>query len=102
MTRFLQYWEINEHEGERWRFWLQLDGNSEAINLLEGLIHDDESYLLTDETASEEEVDILVKWSDSGYMQNENKVTGRLVVPEDFDEDALYKGGIRHLFDKEG
>lgn len=26
MTRFVKFEETNEHEGETWRHWLQLDG----------------------------------------------------------------------------
>jgi len=118
---FVKFREYNDNEGESWNFWLQLDGNEDQLNRLNRIIElenaagCDTEYELDMEPVAEEEVDILVKHSDSGYMSYENKITGILTLPE-FDDslfeyeseisdkvfewtsDNFYKGGIGELF----
>lgn len=100
MGAFQQFWEHNENEGESWRFWLQYEGNEDALARLQALVEDSENYYLTDTFASEGEVDTLVRYSDSGYMENENKVVGRLVLSDGFEENDLYKGGVADFFER--
>lgn len=107
---FVSFIENNDNEGESWRFWLQYDGNKKAIDNLFTLFNtfdDDwmeESYTLDLTPVPEEEVDILVKHTDDGYMPYENKVVGKLDFPEPEDSesfnDMLYKGGIQDYFKK--
>jgi hypothetical protein len=113
MTEFVRFEESNDHEGETWNFWLQVDGNEAELDKLAAALEaweertdsDCEYRLFREEPVPESEVDILIKHSRSGYMRFENKVTGTMKVPEDLldlpDEDqfdGLYKGGIRALF----
>lgn len=117
--QFVKLTEINEHEGETWRFWLQVDGNEEALAKLAialGRVAElygesyDVPFELDDQFKSEAYVDVLVEEAedDDGYMAPHHKVTGVLTVPDwpelgpdDYDnaiERALYKGGIAKLF----
>lgn len=115
MTNFVKFTEHNDNEGEDWNFWLQLDGNEDQLNELAswlGTFDDDgESYELDMTPVPETEVDILVKHTDQGYMDYENKVTGTFVCPQpsqtaenDPDDawewlnDNFYKGDIARLF----
>lgn len=102
--QFISLTEANDHEGETWRYWLQLDGNEDAIEHLRAAIagaDEEETYDLGDPVDGafpESEVDVLVKHTMCGYTTYENKVTGVLTVPDDFDVDLLYKGGVGSLF----
>jgi hypothetical protein len=109
---FVKFTEINDHEGESWNFWLQLDGNKTQLKELESWLgtFDEygESYKLDMEPVPEFEVDILVKHSDSGYMQYENKIKGKFICPTPGSEeeengyrwlnDNFYKGDIKEYF----
>lgn len=104
--KFTQMIETNEHEGESWCFWLQLDGNEEAIDWLIGLIEDEdkeEEYCFTGVEAEYYEVCILEEKGNFGYnyMSQHHKVEGKLIFPEDFEVDDIYKGSIDEFF-KEG
>lgn len=105
--------ERNEHEGENWRFWLQVEGNEEALERLEKALTyafadcDPEPFELTDEVLPEHNVDILIKYGndDDGYMATHHKVVGTLTLPDGFDSldweglsDILYKGEVKKLF----
>jgi hypothetical protein len=101
--KFISLIENNDHEGETWRYWLQVDGNENQIEQLRALIDgsgEEETYELADadDIVPEFEVDVLVKHTECGYTTYENKVTGRLTIPDDVDIDVLYKGGAEHLF----
>lgn len=101
--RFLDFTEINDHEGETWRFWLQVDGNEEALEKLRGLIVTadiGDEYTLATEPVDESTVDSLVKYGRSGYRPFETKVTGVFTCPDDLGEwgDDLYKGRITGMF----
>lgn len=93
--------ERNDHEGETWHFWIPMAGNEDALTRVTGLLDpdDDEAeYQLNQHPTPEFEVDILVKHDESrGYMPAHTKLAGQLVIPDDFDVDRLYKGGIRDL-----
>lgn len=118
---FVKLTETNDNEGESWNFWLQLDGNEDQIDHLARIIElansagFDEEYTLDETPVPEEEVDILVKHTGQGYMDYENKVTGKLALPAfddklfdyedeiddgvfEWQNDHLYKGGIERLF----
>lgn len=108
MTKFVRFCEVNDHEGEEWYFWLQLDGNEDELYGLEQLLTiehpegDLYSLHLGDEEP-EETVDKLVEYAARGYYESHNKVTGRFVCPAYLGEDAerLYKGGICDFFREE-
>jgi hypothetical protein len=109
---FVKFTEENDWEGETWRFYLQLEGNEEALDELTLLVEKmenwgEESYSLDLDPLEEEEVDILVKHSDSGYMDYHQKVEGFLEIPDNANElseedlfSLFYKGGIRKLFEE--
>jgi hypothetical protein len=102
-VQFISLTEANDHEGETWRYWLQLDGNENELEHLRAAIagaDEEETYEVAanDTAVPESEVDILVKHTGCGYTTYENKVTGVLELPDDFDCDQLYKGGVAGLF----
>lgn len=111
--RFTPLVEMNDHEGETWTWWVQVNGNEDLLAILIDVFEDCsdaseyfEEYALPEwprgETLTEPEVDLLVRWSDRGYYRAHNKVSGVLVLPTVFDEavspfdkvEELYKGGI--------
>lgn len=112
--KFIKLVEHNDHEGETWRFWLQLDGNEEELHKLQEFIkeHDlSEEFALYTKEIDESEVDILVKHTMSGYMDYDNKLTGTFTMKEldtseldDEDEiyesalELLYKGAVEEMF----
>lgn len=116
--KFVKFTEHNDHEGETWNFWLQLDGNEAEIEKLSQLLNTFEgggeiSYELNTTMVLENEVDAVVKHSDQGYMNYHNKVTGTFtcpVVDEKLIEDEIsdeafewldnqfYKGDIERHF----
>ena len=114
MTTYRRFVETNEHEGETWTFWLQADGNADALailgNHLDGLYEDfgewDECpFVLEDDQLEGHEVDLLALCSDSGYMNQHNKIEGVLRLPANFADldfeavsKCLYKGGIKGYF----
>ncbi len=112
--QFVKFTEHNDHEGESWNFWLQLDSNKTELNklkkfLTENDIEDNPGYELDMTPVDESEVDIVIKHSDQGYMDYNNKVTGKFEMPiyeddgqEDsaweFANDNFYKGDIERCF----
>ncbi|WP_280357104.1 hypothetical protein [Nocardia otitidiscaviarum] len=118
MTTYRRFVEANEHEGESWNFWLQVDGNMTALAILgehlDGLNGDLEDwdeppFVLKVDQLEGHEVDLLVRYGDEGYMKQHNKIDGSMRLPKnlpDMDADAvtdlLYKGGIERLFRRDG
>ncbi len=111
--KFVRFDETNEHEGETWTFWLQVNGNEDQLdklwNLLIDAAGDDEDFAYdlssyTEETLPEEHVDVLVKHAaGDGYRAAHEKVVGRFVCPDSLGDgaDDLYKGKIAKLFTAE-
>jgi len=113
---FVKFTEHNDHEGEDWNFWLQLDGNHADLETLGEFLEQfdeyGETYELDMTPIPESEVDIVVKHSGQGYMSYNNKVSGILTLPEiDLDKvatdddagyewlnDNFYKGYIARHF----
>lgn len=102
--------EYNDHEGERWRFWLQYTGNEQACLKLKHLLDEDdfsEDFKLDFDLVPESDVDVLVMYTFTGYMDVENKLVGTFAF-EDLQTDMaesketvdeiLYKGLIRNYF----
>ncbi len=100
-----KYWykftEYNDNEGETWHFFIHL--TEEEHSHLEYLIREYQldSYYLSKTALPELEVDILVKHSDSGYMNTYNKRPAPYpmdikALPTDGEEldDLFYKGGF--------
>lgn len=104
--QFIKFTERNHHEGETWRFYLQVDGNEEQITKLRKMLaaYDTTpaiSYTLDDQLLDEATVNALVEQADDeGYMPAHNKVTGRFKCPDDLGHraDELYKGSIEEFF----
>jgi hypothetical protein len=104
--QFIKFTERNQHEGETWRFYLQVDGNEDQITKLRRLlagynVKPSISYELDDQLLEETTVDALVEHGDDeGYMPAHNKVVGRFVCPDDLGHraDELYKGSIEEFF----
>lgn len=108
MTKtFVPLVEHNDHEGETWTQWLQVEGNEDQLEYLyTALFRLDEaedSYQLDlDDRESEEVVDRMVARARCGYTWSDSKVTGRLSLPnittlEELN-DVLYKGNIEDYF----
>lgn len=105
--RFVQFTEINDHEGETWHSWLQVDGNEEQLAKLRTLLAAAEEaaeyeleYTLTENVEPQYIVDKLVQYADCGYSRTHNKVTGEFTCPDDLgaNEELLYKGGVSDFF----
>lgn len=107
---FIKFTEENEHEGETWNLWLQVDGNEDELAKLAGklaqLTGDGERdftkpYTLVSDYLHESGVDLLVRHADDlGYMPTHVKVTGTFTCPDDLGEygDRLHKGGVKKFF----
>lgn len=105
--RFVPFTENNEHEGETWTFWLQLEGNVEELAWLKECVSKgqddnyDYPYDLDLNTAEDEMiVDKLVEHGHMGYMNSHHKVKGLCTFPESLivDDGPLYKGGVEDFF----
>ncbi|MFJ4653784.1 hypothetical protein ACIP5Y_21165 [Nocardia sp. NPDC088792] len=111
MTTYRRFIETCDHEGETWNFWLQVDGNMTALAVLgdkldainEPLI--DRPFVLEVDQLDEPEVDLLIRFGESGYFMQHNKIDGSLQLPKNFlaldfeaVTDHLYKGAIRDFF----
>lgn len=103
---FVKFTEHNDHEGEDWHFWLQLDGNETQLGALALNLNtfddDGESFELDLTPVPESDVDVLVKHGGQGYMNYQNKVTGTFTCPkiEEYSDifDNFYKGDITRSF----
>lgn len=115
MKHYRRFYERNEHEGEKWNFWLQTDGNELELEKLMQLLEEclpkshPLRYELTDTVIPGYQVDVLVNHGNdnSGYLPNHTKVSGKFMCPaQPADIEALdelfYKGGIKALFPKWG
>ena len=93
--------QITEHcgyEGESWSFFIPNEGNEPFLEKLKATIKKfkklslSDAYLeIEDEEVPENEVKILVKRTDSGYMDYYNKID-KIIDPKainDSDEDAF-------------
>lgn len=101
--KFVQMLENNEHEGETWCFWLQLDGNEEAIDWLIDMIDDEDledEYEFTGLLAYDWEVEVLTRLGNFGYnyMSQHHKCEGKLTFPSGFQVNDIYKGRIEDFF----
>lgn len=101
--RFTQMVESNEHEGESWSFWLQLDGNEVVIDRLIGLIEEEDledEYAFTGVLADDWEVDVLINKGNFGYgyTSQHHRVNGKLKLPNGFQVNDIYKGHIKDFF----
>jgi hypothetical protein len=106
---FVRLREKNEHEGETYHYWLQVNGNEAALQelgeaLADEFFTDEEEFTLRMEPQRpEHEVDVLVAEAEGTYMACSQKFTGRLQWPNDqmsIDDwqDTLYKGSIKSCF----
>lgn len=109
--RFVRFTEVNEHEGEIWRLWIQLDGNETELGKLAGLLKEEEERAELDYTLDLDDpreafyVDVLVEEATRvchGYHPSDTRVLGTFRCPtlqdlEDKDlelDEALYKFGL--------
>jgi hypothetical protein len=96
-----KFTEHNDNEGETWHFFIQLTQQEhnhifDMLNNCDGL---EDYYQISDVPVDETELDVLVKHTDSGYMDTYNKVkppykTDILKLDEEEAEDWFYKGRI--------
>ena len=94
--------EYCDWERETWRFYIPIARNKDAVKYLRGRFENmgEEYFKIVGEWMPENEVDILVKHTFSGYMDQHNKLKGKINLErlkEFNDEDLegdLYKGGI--------
>lgn len=98
--KFYAFKEVNDWEGESWYFYVPLTiKEKEHLEDLLERIGPDSPYTLEGDI-SEEEIDVLVKNTNEGYMPEDNKCSGAKVdilslTYEDFEEDDFfYKGQI--------
>lgn len=112
-TNYLRFTEINEHEGETWRFYIPVEGNQDAIDRLSRVLeaHDlTETFKFNATPAPESVVDTIVAEAledyeeNGGYRPARVELEGRLVLPDQLEEaeyidvvNLLYKGGIEDL-----
>lgn len=109
---FGRFEEYNDHEGERWNWWLQLDGNKDELDKFvimldttrdyaESVGYDFEYTVHAMDVEPESVVDKLVQYAGVRYYASHNKVVGTFRCPGDYDWEELYKGGIREYFREE-
>lgn len=114
-VRFVPLIETNDHEGERWIWWIKFDGNAEALELIESAIDRfdmSEEFDLRWDSVTSEDLELL-EWTNQffhGYCDQHNRVDGKLNLEkltdaldgewEDVSE-VLYKGGIQSYVTKE-
>lgn len=126
MMTYLRLDEHNEWEGERWSFYIPVEGNETALQELRQAIVEMEaegehSFTLSTRRGKESAVDRrCARPSATGYLSRHNKLEGRLNLrrllhPTSEEEqevrdhgatsatqymaDVLYKGGIRDLME---
>lgn len=108
MREFFKLTECNEWEGERWHFYIPFEINEEAYSELWDFFESKEwePYEIAEDLIPENEVDILVKYTESGYLSFHNKLDGILNMSKiksaiskfnSKEEDCFYKGGIRDM-----
>lgn len=124
MKQYRRFNEKNDHEGETWAYWLQVDGNELELDKLRQLIEGaeapennggepseepyDSPYTLTDTVIPGFEVDVLVEHADTGtgYTAAHTKLSGTFTCPEQAADimgldDLFYKGSIKDFFPKQ-
>ena len=80
---YLCWTEDNDWEGETWHFYIPTEGNEEALALLKAKLeefsdNENVSFELSNAPISERDVDVLVDHSGSGYMNEHNKMKGKI------------------------
>jgi len=101
-----RFTEYNDWEGESWHFYMYIE--EELKVKLDELLRNldlSETYELSTETYEKDEVDVLVKHTECGYLDFHNWSGTFTSFPEesDFeDDDPFYKGGIERYCVNEG
>lgn len=91
--------EINDWEGETWNFYIPVEGNQKEIEKLKKHLVED-TYILDKKLYEEKDVDFLCENEDNcGYMNQHNKLAGKLKVPKKMNDDLLYKGGVKKFME---
>jgi len=103
-TNYYEFVEENDHEGERWSFYLLLTLSEvnkiiDALDLLDVLYDNFSPYDLNEKTCTKEQVDILVEHAYDGYMPSDTLVEtinwsmiDTFLETKDIDDDPFYKG----------
>lgn len=102
MTTYATFIEHNDHEGEIWKFYIPIEGNEIALQQLGDIlaqIDDEEMFELDKTPLSEFEVAVLVKHTESGYMDQHNKLKGTLVITDDLPDEPDSDRGQERLVD---
>lgn len=103
---FYKFSENNDNEGEIWHFYFPMT-KEEALHFWK-IISEAEStavdynfpYIFENEIVPEAEVDVLVKHTDSGYMDTHNKQLKtikpilELTINDFLEDDIFYKGAF--------
>lgn len=110
MRYFYIFEEMNDNEGETWRFCVPESAeNREALDaILErvGELGFEDSYYELEDIISSDDLNVIMRWCyyDTSYMASWHKLEGTIILPENFlelDEEGLdrllYKGGLRKL-----
>lgn len=111
MATYRAFVEINDWEGETWKFYIPVEENEDALNALEKAFKADDEcpYSISRKTYTTQEVKTLVKHAKSGYYPTDNLCEGKLVIgeiPTDSEafitwSDKFYKGQIVDCVQKE-
>lgn len=109
----MDFFKLTEHngwEGETWHFFLPVEGNEAAVEYLievclkfEKMGMGDLDLEFGEDLVKENEVDVLVKHSDSGYMDMYNKLEGKVDLEklqhhiDNEDADTFYDNVLTYL-----
>ena len=107
---YFRFTEHNDNEGETWHFFIPKTENAVAVGNLKIFLEKnnlEDEYVISDKLFSENEVEVLCDNTDSGYMDFNNQLSGKLTLPEFvmhkdgyIEDDPLYKGGIANFMEK--
>lgn len=104
----MNYFALTEHndwEAESWTFFIPVEDNEDAIELIADKIEElGWDFDLDIEPVDGKEVDMLMarKYNDTSYMDRYNRLSGVIDVKEflfrlEKDDFPLYKGGIKEF-----
>lgn len=104
---YRQFTEYNDHEGEHWHFWLNERGNWSELKRLGDYLaswadYDHPRFYFEGRHLIVQEVDLLVEFSEPGYMPSHQKIDGYLYLPTELEEydpaHWFYGGKIQSFF----
>jgi len=106
---YYRFTEHNDNEGETWHFYIPVEGNEETIKNLKIFLEEnnlEDEYEISNKVFTDNETEVLCDNTDSGYMDFNNQLFGKLILPKlemhkdgYIEDDPLYKGGIAELME---